>query len=119
MKTEENVFAEVKPKTIDDKIEILQELLMDAIKEKQAQSPHTHCDAFGCESTEHGEIEVSWAIRNSEAIEEIHTDTKETLLNKKAHEILALLKGWTVGDLKRVFQWAENIAADSTTINAQ
>jgi hypothetical protein len=47
--------------------------------------------------------------------ESLYKETSEVVIDKKAQEVIALLNGWTIGDIHRVLEWSENLIANSTT----
>lgn len=66
------------------------------------------------------EISIGSLVKNVKTFrkESLYKETSEVLIDKKAHEVLALLNGWTIGDIHRVLQWSENLIANSITFNA-
>ena len=87
----------------------VEETLLNAIRSAEMQTANSSM-----------EISIGSLIKGVKTFrkESLYKETSEVLIDKKAHEILALLNGWTVGDIRRVLQWSENLIANSTTFKS-
>lgn len=87
----------------------VEETLLNAIRSAEMQTANSSM-----------EISIGSLIKGVKTFrkESLYKETSEVLIDKKAHEILALLNGWAVGDIRRVLQWSENLIANSTTFKS-